>query len=132
MSREEMLKVIRDLVGGKMELDTRTITLGDDRPVWHVTKKYVYMAVKCYVKEIWEEDTLVSVIRKMPVCGTIYGEITHKILLDSLSTNDLERLYDGVIKHCEYQISRIAELQQQLDACNKVRSKYNKVLGKKL
>jgi hypothetical protein len=133
MNREEMIKTIRDLVGGKMVFDTGgVITLGDDRPVWQVTKKYVYMAVKCYVKDVWEEDTLVSVIRKIPVCGTLYGELTHKILLDSLCTRDLERLYDGVIKHCEYQISRIAELQQQLDACNKVRSKYNKVLGKKL
>lgn len=132
MSREEMLKTIRDLVGGKMEFDTRTVTLGDDRPVWQVTKKYVYMAVKCYVKDVWEEDMLVSVIRRIPVCGTLYGEITHKIPLDSLCTRDLERLYDGVIKHCQYKIAEIAELQQKLDVCTKVRDKYNKVMGKKV
>ena len=132
MSREEMLKTIRDLVGGKMEFDTRTVTLGDDRPVWYVTKKYVYMSVKCYVKDVWEEDILVSVIRRIPVCGALYGEITHKIPLDSLCTRDLERLYDGVIKHCQYKIAEIAELQQKLDACIKVRDKYNKVMGKKV
>jgi hypothetical protein len=132
MSREEMIKTIRDLVVGKMEFDTRTTTLGDDRPVWYVTKKYVYMAVKCYVKDVWEEDTLVSVIRKIPVCGTLYGEITHKIALDSLGIKDLSSLLYGIEKHCEYQIARIAELQQQLDVCTKVRDNYNKVMGKKV
>ena len=132
MSREEMIKAIKDLVGGKMEFDTRTITLGDDRPVWQVTKKYVYMAVKCYVKDVWEEDTLVSVIRKIPVCGTLYGEITHKIPLDSLGIKDLSSLLYGIEKHCQYKIAEIAELQQRLDACIKVKSKYEKVMGKKV
>ena len=132
MSRDEMIKTIRDLVGSRMDLDTRTITLGDDRPVWHVTKKYVYMTVKCYVKDVWEENILVSVIRRIPVVWGLYGEITHKILLDSLCTRDLERLYDGIIKHCQYKIAEIAELQQKLDTCTKVRDKYNKVFGKKI
>lgn len=134
MKREELVKLIRDLVGTRIELthdyDAR-VTIGEARPVWEVTKKYVYMACKCHVKSVWEDDELVSVIRRIPVCGTIYGEITNKIKLDELCTPDLEKLYDGIIKYYEYQIERIPELQKQLDVCIKMRKVYNKVMGKK-
>jgi hypothetical protein len=132
MNREEMIKTIRDLAGGKMVFDENwnvRVSVGDDRPVCAVTKKYIYLGCKCYVKTVWEnDDILVSRIQRVPVCCSIYGEITSKVELNELSTNDLESIYDGVTKYFEWQISRIAGLQQQLGECLKFQMKYNKVM----
>ena len=132
MNREEMIKTIRDLVGGKMVFNKNwnvRVSVGEDRPVCAVTKKYIYLGCKCYVKTVWEnDDILVSRIQRVPVCGSIYGEITSKVELNELSTKDLEAIYDGVIKYFEWQISRIAGLQQQLGECLRFQMKYNKVM----
>lgn len=134
MNRQEMIKTIQDLVGVKIVFDENwnvRVSVGEDRPVCAVTKKYIYLGCKCYVKTVWEnDDILVSVIRRVPVCGSIYGDITSKVELESLNTRDLEAIYDGVIKYFEWQISRIAGLQQQLDECLKFQTKYNKVMKK--
>lgn len=134
MSRQEMIKTIQDLVGAKMVFDENwnvRVSVGEDRPVCAVTKKYIYLGCKCYVKTVWENDEiLVSVIRRVPVCGSIYGEITSKVELNELNTRDLEAIYNGVIKYFEWQISRIAGLQQQLDECLKFQTKYKKVMKK--
>lgn len=134
MNRQEMIKTIQDLVGAKMVFDENwnvRVSVGEDRPVCAVTKKYIYLGCKCYVKTVWENDEiLVSVIRRVPVCGSIYGEITSKVELESLNTRDLEAIYDGVIKYFDWQISRIAGLQQQLDECLKFQTKYKKVMKK--
>ena len=132
MNREEMIKTIRDLVGGKVVFDENwntRISVGEDRPVCGITKKYIYLGCKCYVKTVWEnDDILVSRIQRVPVCGSIYGEITSKVELNELSTKDLESIYDGVTKYFEWQISRIAGLQQQLGECLRFQMKYNKVM----
>lgn len=134
MNRQEMIKTIQDLVGAKMVFDEKwnvRVSVGEDRPVCAVTKKYIYLGCKCYVKTVWEnDDILVSVIRRIPVCGSLYGDITSKVELDSLCTRDLEAIYDDVIKYFEWQISRIAGLQQQLDECLKFQTKYKKVMKK--
>lgn len=134
MNREEMIKTIQDLVGAKMVFDEKwnvRVSVGEDRPVIAVTKKYIYLGCKCYVKTVWENDeVLVSRIQRIPVCGSIYGEITSKVELNELSTKDLEAIYDGVIKYFEWQISRIAGLQQQLGECLRFQMKYNKVMKK--
>lgn len=137
MSREEMIKTIRDLVGGKLVFDENwnvRVSVGEDRPVCAVTKKYIYLGCNCYVKTAWEQEDddeiLVSRIQRIPVCGSIYGEITSKVELNELSTKDLEAIYDGVIKYFDWQISRIAGLQQQLNDCLKFQTKYNKVIKK--
>ena len=135
MSREEMIKTIRDLVGGKVVFDEQwntRIAVGDDRPVCAVTKKYIYLGCKCYVKTAWEQEdddeVLVSRIQRVPVCGSIYGEITSKVELNELSTKDLESVYNGVIRYFGWQINKIAGLQQQLSECLKFQAKYNKVM----
>lgn len=140
MNREEMIKTIRDLVGHKMAFDeqwktdakmTYRVTIGEDRPVCAVTKKYIYLGCKCYVKTVWEnDDILVSSIRRIPVYGSLYGDITSKVELDSLCTKDLEAVYAAVLEYFEWQINRIAGLQQQLDECLKFQMKYNKVIKK--
>ena len=134
MNREEMIKTIRDLAGGKMVFDENwnvRVSVGDDRPVCAVTKKYIYLGCQCYVKPVWEnDDILVSAIRRIPVCGSLYGDITSKVELDSLCTRDLEAVYAAVLEYFEWQINRIAGLQQQLDECLKFRTKYNKVMKK--
>ena len=134
MNRQEMIKTIQDLVGAKMVFDEKwnvRVSVGEDRPVCGITKKYIYLGCKCYVKTVWEnDDILVSRIQRVPVCGSIYGEITSKVELNELSTKDLESIYDGVTKYFEWQISRIAGLQQQLDDCLSFQTKYNKVMKK--
>ena len=137
MNREEMIKTIQDLVGAKMVFDENwnvRVSVGEDRPVCAVTKKYIYLGCKCYVKTAWEQEdddeVLVSRIQRIPVCGSIYGEITSKVELDSLCTRDVEAIYDGVIKYFEWQISRIAGLKEQLGECLKFQVKYNKVMKK--
>jgi hypothetical protein len=134
MNREEMIKTIRDLAGGKMIFDENwnvRVSVGDDRPVCAVTKKYIYLGYKCYVKTVWQyDDILGSAIRRVPVSGSLYGDITSKVELDSLCTRDLEAVYAAVLEYFEWQINRIAGLQQQLDECLKFRTKYNKVMKK--
>ena len=131
MDREEMIKTIRDLVGGKVVFDENwnvRVSVGEDRPVCAVTKKYIYLGCKCYVREIWDDDLMVSSIRRVPVCGSLYGDITSKVELDSLCTKDLEAVYAAVLEYFGWQISRIAGLQQQLGECLKFQVKYNKVM----
>jgi hypothetical protein len=51
MDREEMIKTIRDLVGGKVVFDENwntRISVGEDRPVCGITKKYIYLGL-CYL-----------------------------------------------------------------------------------
>ena len=130
-----MIKTIRDLVGGKVVFDEQwntRIAVGDDRPVCAVTKKYIYLGCKCYVKTAWEQEdddeVLVSRIQRVPVCGSIYGEITSKVELNELSTKDLESVYNGVVRYFGWQINKIAGLQQQLSECLRFQAKYNKVM----
>ena len=134
MNREEMIKTIRDLAGGKMVFDENwnvRVSVGEDRPVCGITKKYIYLGCKCYVKTVWEnDDILVSVIRRVPVCGSLYGDITSKVELDSLCTKDREAVYAAVLEYFGWQISRIAGLQQQLGECLRFQMKYNKVMKK--
>lgn len=133
MSREEMIKTIRDLVGRKMVFDEKWVglTIGDDRPVVSITSKYVYMGCDCFVRPAWENDEiLVSSIRRVPVYITLYGDVTSKVELDSLCTRDLESVYNGVVKYYNWQINKIAGLQQQLDKCLKFQTKYKKVMKK--
>ena len=132
MNRQEMIKTIQDLVGAKMVFDENwnvRVSVGEDRPVCGITKKYIYLGCKCYVKTVWEnDDILVSVIRRVPVCGSLYGDITSKVELDSLCTKDLEAVYAAVLEYFGWQISRIAGLQQQLGECLRFQIKYNKVM----
>ena len=132
MNREEMIKTIRDLVGGKVIFDENwntRISVGEDRPVVSITRKYVYLGCDCFVKPVWEnDDILVSSIQRVPVYISLYGDVTSKVELDSLSTKDLESVYNGVVKYFGWQISRIAGLQQQLGECLRFQMKYNKVM----
>ena len=132
MNREEMIKTIRDLVGGKVVFDENwntRISVGEDRPVVSITRKYVYLGCDCFVKPVWEnDDILVSSIQRVPVYISLYGDVTSKVELDSLSTKDLESVYNGVVKYFGWQISRIAGLQQQLGECLRFQMKYNKVM----
>lgn len=134
MSREEMIKTIRDLVGSKMVFDEQwntRVAVGEDRPVCAVTNKYIYMGCKCYVKAVWEnDDILVSAIRRIPICGTLYGEVTSKVKLDSLNTRDLETIYNSVIDYFNWKIGSIPELNAQLEECLRFQKKYNKVFKK--
>lgn len=134
MSREEMIKTIRDLVGRKMVFDDQwnvRVSVGEDRPVVSITSKYIYMGCDCFVRTVWEnDDILVSSIQRVPVYITLYGDVTSKIELDSLCTKDLESVYNGVVKYYNWQINKIAGLQQQLDECLKFQTRYNKVIKK--
>ena len=134
MNREEMIKTIRDLVGCKMVFDENwnvRVSVGEDRPVVSITRKYVYLGCDCFVKPVWEnDDILVSSIQRVPVYISLYGDVTSKVELDSLCTRDLESVYNGVVRYFGWQISRIAGLQQQLNDCLKFQMKYNKVIKK--
>ena len=134
MSRDEMLKTIRDLVGGKMVFDENwktRVAVGEDRPVCGITKKYIYMGCKVYVKTAWDQEDdeiLVSKIQRVPICGSIYGEITSKVELDSLCTRDLEAIYTAVVDYFNWKMGMIPELKKQLEECLRFQSKYNKII----
>lgn len=134
MSREEMIKTIQDLVGSKLVFDEGwnvRVSVGEDRPVCAVTKKYIYLGCKCFVRPVWEnDDILVSSIQRVPVYITLYGDVTSKVKLNELSTKDLESVYNGVVKYYNWQINKIAGLQQQLNDCLRFQTKYNKVIKK--
>lgn len=134
MNRQEMIKTIRDLVGSKMVFDEQwntRVVVGENRPVCAVTQKYIYMGCKCYVKAVWEnDDILVSAIRCIPIYGTLYGEITAKVELDSLNSRDLEIIYNSVIDYFNWKIGSIPELKAQLEECLRLQTKYNKVFKK--
>ena len=134
MSREEMIKTIKRLVGVKLVFGDKwstRVAVGEDRPVCAVTNKYIYMGCNCYVKTVWEnDDTVVSAIRRVPVCGTLYGEVTSKVKLDSLNSRDLETIYNSVIDYFNWKIDSIQELKAQLEECLRFQKKYNKVFKK--
>jgi hypothetical protein len=89
------------------------------------------MGCDCFVKPVWEnDDILVSSIQRVPAYITLYGDVTSKVELDSLCTKDLESVYNGVVKYYNWQINKIAWLQQQLNDCLRFQAKYNKVIKK--
>lgn len=135
MNRQEMIKTIQDLVGAKMVFDENwnvRVSVGEDRPVCAVTKKYIYLGCNCFVMPVWEnDDILVSSIQRVPVyIPPLYGDVTSKVELNELSTKDLEAVYAAVLEYFKWQISRIAGLKKQLGECLKFQTKYNKVMKK--
>ena len=134
MEREQMIKAIRDLVGGKIvfadDYDSR-IAIGEDRPVVSITKKYVYLGVECFIRRIFDDDyTEMHDVQRIPLFLTEYrfDEWTDcKVELDKLPTHDLETLCEAIKAYFQWQIGRIPELQKELDECLKFQTKYKKV-----
>ena len=134
MSRDEMIKAIRDLVGGKMEIHSKyytRIAIGEDRPVASVTKKYVYLGCKCFIRRKFDNNTEVHCVQRVPICISTYrfDDWTDcKVELDKLTTHDLETLYEAIKSYFQWQISRIPELKKQLEECLRFQAKYNKII----
>ena len=135
MERTEIFNAITALVGSKLVFDEQwdgKVSVGEDRPVCAITKKYIYLGCDCYAIPYWENDMiLVNEIQRIPITMPMYGKITNKVELSGLSTEDLESVYNGVMEYFKWQISRIPELSKELEKTLKLKAKYNKVIIKK-
>ena len=134
MEREQMIKTIRDLVGGKIvfadDYDSR-IAIGEDRPVVSITKKYVYLGCECFIRRRFDDHTEVHHVQRVPIYINTYrfDDWTDcKVELDKLPTHDLETLYEAIKAYFQWQIGRIPELQKELNECLKFQTKYKKVV----
>ena len=134
MDREQMIKAIRDLVGGKIvfadDYDSR-IAIGEDRPVVSITKKYVYLGCQCFIRRRFDDQTEVHHVQRIPLFLNRYrfDDWTDcKVELDKLTTHDLETLYEAIKAYFQWCIERIPELQKELDECLKFQTKYKKVV----
>lgn len=133
MDREEMIKAIRSLVGTKINLPTtlKRVAIGEDRPVMSITKKYAYLGCECFIRRRFDDHTEVHDVQRVPVCRRYFrfDEWTDcKVEVDKLPTNDLETLYEAIKWYFQWKISRIPELQKELDECLKFQTKYKKVV----
>ena len=135
MEREQMIKTIRDLVGGKIVFPDnydRRVAIGEDRPVVSITKKYVYLGVECFIRRIFDDDyTEMHDVQRIPLFLTEYrfDEWTDcKVELDKLTNTDLVVLCNEVKVYFQWRIERIPELQKELDECLKLQARYNKVV----
>lgn len=134
MEREQMIKTIRDLVGSKIvfadDYDSR-IAIGEDRPVVSITKKYVYLSCECFIRRRFDDHTEMHIVQRIPLFLNRYrfDDWTDcKVELDKLTTHDLETLYEAIKAYFQWKISRIPELQKELDECLKFQTKYKKVV----
>ena len=134
MEREQMIKAIRDLVGGKIvfadDYDSR-IAIGEDRPVVSITKKYVYLGCECFIRRRFDDHTEMHIVQRIPLFLNRYrfDDWTDcKVELDKLTTHDLETLYEAIKAYFQWKISCIPELQKELDECLKFQTKYKKVV----
>lgn len=134
MEREQMIKAIRDLVGGKIvfadDYDSR-IAIGEDRPVVSITKKYVYLGCECFITRRFDDHTEIHIVQRIPLFLNRYRFdywTDCKVELDKLTTHDLETLYEAIKAYFQWKISRIPELQKELDECLKLQTKYKKVV----
>ena len=133
MEREQMIKVIRDLIGSKIVFPYnyyRRVAIGEDRPVVSVTKKYVYLGCECLIRRRFDDNIEVHHVQRVPLFLNryIFDDWTDcKVELDKLTTHDLETLYEAIKTYSQWRIERIPKLQKELDECLKFQTKYKKV-----
>lgn len=134
MEREQMIKTIRDLVGGKIVFPDnyyRRVAIGEDRPVVSVTKKYVYLGCECLIRRRFDDNIEVHHVQRVPLFLNryIFDDWTDcKVELDKLTTHDLKTLYEAIKAYFQWRIERIPRLQKELDECLKSQAKYKKVV----
>ena len=134
MEREQMIKAIRDLVGGKIVFPDnydRRVAIGEDRPVVSITKKYVYLGCECFIRRRFDDHTEMHDVQRIPLFLNRYrfDEWTDcKVELDKLTNTDLVVLCNEVKVYFQWRIERIPELQKELDECLKLQARYNKVV----
>lgn len=134
MERNELISAIKQIAGRKLtfpEEYNKLPEIGEAGHVSGITSKYVLLSSKCYIKPVWEdgEDRYVNVIRRIPVCGTLYGEISNKVAIDTLCTKDLENLYNGLTGFISWATVRMVEIRKQAAEYQRYADKY-KVLEK--
>lgn len=137
MNREEMIEAIKAVVGRKLEFPEEYYEcglpeIGEQREVCAITPKYVYLGCKCLVKEAWSEadEDYVKVVRRIPVCGTLYGVIDSKVELDMLTEKDLKSLMYGIKDFFCFTNRRCNELKRMVVFYEPLANKYEKVLKK--
>ena len=134
MNKEELVKAIKAIVGRRLvfpEEYTNLPSIGESRQIAGFTQKYVYLNSKCLVKTVFSEqdDDYVKVVRRIPVCGTLYGVIDSKVELDELTQVDLQAIYNGLTEFIAWATAEMVEIRKKAAEYQRYADKY-KILEK--
>ena len=134
MSKEELVKAIKAIVGRRLAFPEEYHSLpeiGESRQVAGFTQKYVYLNSKCLVKTVFSEqdDDYVKVVRRIPVCGTLYGVIDCKVELEDLTQVDLQSIYNGLTEFIAWATAEMVEIRKKAAEYQRYADKY-KVIEK--
>lgn len=134
MNKEELVKAIKAIVGRRLvfpEEYTSLPSIGESRQIAGFTQKYVYLNSKCLVKTVFSEqdDDYVKVVRRIPVCGTLYGVIDSKVELEDLTQIDLQTIYNGLTEFIAWATAEMVEIRKKAAEYQRYADKY-KILEK--
>lgn len=136
MEREEILKQLHDIIGGKkftfseafIKKEGHVLKIGQDRPYSAVTKKYLY--VSCFAVYKWDEEQQEygTSIQKFPIYyNRLTGNFVDKVALNDMFTKDLQKVLDMVEFALWWERNiRLPEIQKQLDEVSKYAAIYDK------
>jgi len=135
MEREEILKQLQDIIGGKKFTfseafikEGHILEIGQGRPYSVVTKKYLY--VSCYAVYKWDEEQQEygTSIQKFPICyNRMTGNFVDKVALNDMFTKDLQKVLDMVELALWWEKNiRLPEIQKQLDEVSKYVAIYDR------
>jgi hypothetical protein len=119
MEREEFINVIQKAVGNKkLVLPSRLIEIGQYRGVCAVSKKFVYMDSMCYIEVVYKNGQTIKSPRKLPIYKVHKSELSSKVDLDCLETEDLEKVFNGIMNFClDERDKHLPSLQDELRTC---------------
>jgi hypothetical protein len=134
MEREEILKQLHDIIGGKKFtfseafIKGHVLEIGQGRPYSVVTKKYLY--VSCFAVYKWDEEQQEygTSIQKFPIFyNRMTGKYVDKVALNDMFTKDLQEVLDMVELALWWEKNiRLPEIQKQLDEVSKYAAIYDK------
>ena len=119
MEREELINVIRKAVSSKkLIFPSEMVEIGQYRPVYAVSKKFVYMACLCYIDWKYENGVTIKKPYKLPLYKVYKDETSTKLDLDCLDKEDLERIFEGIKKYLiTERDSNLPTLKAKLKEC---------------
>jgi len=138
MEREEILKEIRNIVGGKTFTFSEDYLnkaghachcVGQERPYSSITKKYLF--VSCFAVYKYDEgaEEYGTSIQKFPIVyNRMTGSFVKKVALDDMFTKDLQKVLDDVKYYLWWEAEvRLPKLQIQLDEAKKYANMFYKM-----
>lgn len=126
-TREEMLSIIRKVIGNKRFMFSDDYTkkagypeVGDGSEICAITKQNVFFTSKVLIRYYYDEETdsYPAMIEKLPICRRFDGFVRSNLKLEDLSLKDLTSLYNELAYYLWWENDvRMPEVRKQFVEC---------------